>query len=307
MTTPTGAQGSVVVKVENTDKQFATGSFNYFANPTITSVTPAEGPFEGGNKVSIIGSNFMSGVKVYFNDVEGHTALVSGSRLTVTVPPAIQEGPVTVKIINSDATNVELPNGYTYLAPPPAPVIELISLSVTSGETKGGGSITLIGKNFDRNVKVYFGDAEPTVTFISSSQIRIITPATATPGFVSVKAENPDGTSAELVDAYEYLTPALGAAPEITSISEDSILTGQTKNILLYGVNLNSKSKVVIGDQEANVTFLAATRLRVAIPISNTPGTVDVKVVNADDQFAVLADSFTYIETVPDPLQLLQH
>jgi len=305
VTTPTGAQGSVVVKVENTDKLFAIGSFNYFANPTITSITPAEGPFEGGNKVSIIGSNFMSGVKAYFNGVESHTALITVNRLTVTVPPATQDGPVTIKVINTDATNVELPDGYTYLPAPPVPVIELTSLSVTSGETKGGGSITLIGKNFDRNVKVYFGDTEPTVTFISSSQLRIITPATATPGFVSVKAENPDGTFVELVNAYEYLTPALGAAPEITSISEDSILTGQTKNIVLYGLNLNGKSKVFLGDQEATVTFLAATRVRVAIPISDTPGTVDVKVVNADNQSDVLANAFTYIAPVADPAPII--
>lgn len=301
VTTPTGAQGSTVVKVENTDKQFATGNFNYYANPTITSITPAEGPLEGGNKVNVGGSNFMSGAKVYFNDVEGQTAFVSKSRLTVTVPPAVQDGPVSIKIINPDATEAELPDGYKYLAPPPAPKIELTSLSVTSGETKGGEPITLYGKNFDRNVKVYFGDAEPTVTFINSGQIRIKAPAATTPGLASVKVENPDGTSAELVDVYEYLKPALGAAPEITSISEDSILTGQTKNIILYGVNLNGKSKVFIGDREATVTFLAATRLRVAVPISDTPGTVDVKVVNTDNQSAVLANAFTYIEPVADP------
>lgn len=395
VTTPTGTQGIAVVKVENTDKQFAVGDFNYYADPTITSITPAEGPLEGGNKVFVSGSSFLKGATVYINDVAATTDVVSAARLDVIIPAATEAGTVTVKVVNPDNTSVELVDGYTYLAPPPAPMIELISLSVTSGETKGGGiidltgknfdrnvkvyfgdvetkvtfitasrvrvsapatttpglvsvkaenpdgtfaelvdaytylapppppmieltslsltsgetkggeSLTLIGKNFNRNVKVYFGDAEPTVTFISSSQIRIITPATATTGFVSVKAENPDGTSAELVDAYEYLTPALGAAPEITSISEDSVLTGQTKTILLYGKNLNGNSKVFIGDQEATVTFLAATRVRVVVPISIVAETVDVKVVNADNQSDVLANAFTYIEPIPDPAPII--
>lgn len=395
VTTPIGSQGSVVVKVENTDKQFATGNFAYYANPTITSITPAEGPLEGGNKVSIIGSNFLNGAKVYIDDVEATTTYMTAARLSAVIPATTDAGTVNVKIVNPDNTSVELVDGYTYLAPPPPPEMELTSLSITNGELAGGETINVFGKHFNRDVKIYFGDNEADVSFITASRVQVTVPAGATPGFVSVKAENPDGATAELVDAYEYLapppppqieltqlTPTSGLttggetvnlygknfdrdvkvyfgdaevdvtvitstrlrvnapavttpgfisikvenpdgtadtlvdayeylappplpAPEIASLSEDSILTGETKNIVLYGKNLNSKSRVFIGNEEAKVTFLAATRVRVAVPISDVGAIVDVTVLNADNQSAVLADGFTYIEPMPDPAPII--
>lgn len=305
VTTPAGKQGAVEVKVENPDRQSAIGSFNYYAIPTIDSVTPAEGPLDGGNTVIINGTNYLRGAVVYFDGVEAPTSFVTNSALRVIVPAASIDGVVAIKVVNPDQTSAELLNAYTYLAPPPLPEVELTSLSETSGQLKGGNRIIATGINFERGAKVYFGDIEAITTFISNSSLRVTVPEVTQPGFVSVKVENPNGKSAILVDAFEYLAPPPAPTPEITALSEDTILIGQTKNTIVYGNNFNRSTKVFFGDQEAKVTFLTATTLRAAIPISHVAGSVDVIVDNTDGQTGILENGFTYTEPVPDPAPII--
>ncbi|MCH1625067.1 IPT/TIG domain-containing protein [Ferdinandcohnia quinoae] len=302
VSTPVGAQGTVEVKVVNTDGQFALGTFQYYADPTITSVTPAEGEMIGGNRITIIGSNYMSGAKVYINGVEAATQFSTASKLYVVVPASQIDGTVAVKVVNPDHTEAELANAYTYLTPPPPPVIQLDSLSANSGILTGGESIYLFGANFDRNVKVYFGDKEAIVNYYANtSKIRVSVPEGVSEGLVTVKAENPDGTFAELVNAYEYLAPPPAPAPEISYLSDPSALTGEQKTIYLFGKNILPGAQVFLGDEEIFMDFVTNSKVRIKIPISNQAKTVDVKLVNPDGQTAILVGGFTYTEPVLDP------
>lgn len=305
VTTPAGKQGSVELKVENTDRQSAIGSFSYYAEPTITSISPNEGPLEGGTRVIVNGTNYLRGAVVYFNGIEVDTIFVNSNSLRVTAPAANVSGLVAIKVVNPDYTSVELADAYNYLSPLPLPKIELTSLSVISSELKGGVNTILTGNNFVRGVKVYFGDVEASTTFMSSSTLRVAIPTATNPGAVSVKAENPDGVNATLTNAFEYLAPPPMPKPEITSLSENNILVGKTKNTIVYGNNFARTSKVFFDDQQTTFTYLSSTTLRVAIPISNVPGSVDVKVQNEDNQTDVLVDGFTYTELVPDPAPII--
>ena len=391
--TPLGVQGTTVeVKVVNTDNQFAIGSFMYYADPTISYVSPAEGKMEGGNQVAVFGSNFLNGAKVYINGIEAATTFNTQAKLYVIVPESNTDGLVSVKVVNPDGTEVEKADAYNYLTPPPAPVIQLDSLSATSGKLTGGESIYLLGKNFDNNVKVYFGDKEAIVNYYassskirvnvpqsdsegfvtvkvvnpdgsfseltnayeylappalviqldslsatsgkltggesiyllgknfdnnvkvyfgdkeaivnyyaSSSKIRVNVPQSDSEGFVTVKVVNPDGSFSELTNAYEYLAPPPAPAPEISYLSETSLLTGQQKTIYLYGKNIAPNAKVYLDDEEIEMDFFTNARVRIKIPVSMEAKTVDVKLENPDGQFAILAGGFTYEEPAPDP------
>ena len=245
--TPIGVQGTVEVKVVNTDNQFAIGSFMYYADPTISYVTPAEGEMEGGNRVAVIGSNFLNGAKVYINGVEADTSFSTIAKLYVIVPESNTDGLVSVKVVNPDGTEVEKADAYNYLTPPPPPVIQLDSLSATSGKLTGGESIYLLGENFDNNVKVYFGDKEAIVNYYAnSSKIRVNAPQSDSEGFVTVKVVNPDGSFSELTNAYEYLAPPPTPAPVISYLSETSLVTGQQKTIYLFGENIAPNAKSIL-------------------------------------------------------------
>ena len=391
--TPVGVQGTVEVKVTNPDKQFAIGSFMYYADPTISYVTPAEGKMEGGNQVLVVGSNFLNGAKVFINGVEATTTFTSSMKLYAIVPESKTDGLVSVKVVNLDGTEVEKADAYTYLAPPPAPTIELESITPASGELAGGENIYINGKNFDSNAKVYFGDKEAVVksyinsskilvtapqsdtagfvtvkvvnsdnkfaelsgayeylapppapvieldnitpasgklaggesiyingknfdknvtvyfgdkeavvnSYVNSSKIRVTAPPSDTEGFITVKVVNLDNSFAELVDAYEYLAPPKAPAPEITSLSDATALTGMQKTIYLYGKNFTRASKVFFGDVEAAMVYVSSTNLRITVPASNDAKVVDVKLVNLDEQSAVLVGGFTYEAPVVDP------
>ncbi|MEK4629845.1 MAG: IPT/TIG domain-containing protein [Psychrobacillus sp.] len=300
--TPLGVQGTVEVKVVNTDNQFAIGSFMYYADPTISYVTPAEGKMEGGNQVSVIGSNFLNGAKVYINGVEADTSFSTKAKLYVIVPESNTDGLVSVKVVNPDGTKVEKADAYNYLTPPPAPVIQLDSLSATSGKLTGGESIYLLGKNFDNKVKVYFGDKEAIVNYYAnSSKIRVNAPQSDSEGFVTVKVVNPDGSFSELTNAYEYLAPPPAPAPEISYLSETSLLTGEQKTIYLFGNNIAPNAKVYLDDEEIVMDFVTNSKVRIKIPVSMEAKTVDVKLENPDGQSAILAGGFTYEEPAMDP------
>lgn len=306
VTTPSGAQGPITIKVQNKDGQFATGNFNYYANPTITSISPTEGPLAGGNNITVNGSNFLRGATVYINDVEAITTYATQARLSAIVPAATETGTVSIKVINPDQTNVELTNAYTYLAPLPPPKVELTSISTTSGKLEGGELIYLIGKNFDKNVKIFFGNEEAILnSYTNGSKIRVDVPAATTPGLVSVKAENPDGSVSVLTDAYEYLTPPPLPAPEISYLSETSILTNEQKTIYLFGKNISPSSKVFLGDKEVTVSFVTNSKIRIAIPANSNTTTVDVKLINPDGQVALLENGFSYVEPVKKPAPVI--
>ncbi|MBD3108493.1 IPT/TIG domain-containing protein [Bacillus sp. AGMB 02131] len=300
---PSGIQGTTVeVKVVNTDGQFAVGQYSYYDVPTIISVSPAEGEMPGGNKITVAGTKFLTGAKVYINDVEAPTTFVLASKLYAIVPSSEISGTVSVKVINPDGSEASLESGYTYLEPAPPSTIELHKLSITSGSLKGGDKVTLYGQEFDENVKVYFGEIEATVDYYtSSSSIRVIVPAGVNPSLVTVKAVNPDGLFSELVNSYEYLAPP---TPQLDSLSATSGKLAGGEKVIVYGANLDTDVKVYFGDQEAAIDYYySSSRVRVIAPAGTSTGFVNVKVVNPTyGTEAVLTSAYEYLP--PDPVEL---
>src|SRR4051812_39601051 len=108
---------------------------------TVTGVSPAVGPTGGGNKVSIQGTNFVSGCTVKFGSIASTSVtFVSATQLTAVVPAQSLAGAVTVTVTNSDGGTGSLANGYTYSV---KPVIWSISPSV--GPATGGTAVTILG------------------------------------------------------------------------------------------------------------------------------------------------------------------
>lgn len=301
VTAPSGTQGETVeVKVLNTDGQFTTGQYSYYDVPTITSVSPAEGEMAGGNQISVFGTKFLKGATVYINDVAATTSYGSAGKLYAKVPVSETSGAVSVKVINPDGTEAILNDGYTYLAPPPPPELKLDSLSQTSGKLAGGETIYLRGQNFDKNIKVFFGNQEATVSYYSNpSSIRVIVPEGSSAGFVTVKVENPDGAISELSDAYEYLAP-----PPI-QLERLSITSGELKGgyfVQIYGQNFDKNVKAYFGTQEATVDYYSSSKsIRVIVPESVSAGLVTVKVENPDGSYSELVNAFEYLEPILDP------
>src|SRR6202021_780570 len=89
----------------NTDGQFATSSYTFTSipAPTISGISPTNGPTTGGTSVNISGGNFLSGDTVQFGSGSRIVATFnSSSSLTVTTPT---HAGGTVNVTVAAATN----------------------------------------------------------------------------------------------------------------------------------------------------------------------------------------------------------
>lgn len=121
--TPTGTQGPADVVVTNTDGQSGTlaGGYRYQgAVPTITSITPANGPALTTTAVTITGTNFFSSnlVAVSVGGVAATAVTyVDASTITATFPAMATtstDATPDVVVTSGDAQQATLANGFSY-------------------------------------------------------------------------------------------------------------------------------------------------------------------------------------------------
>ena len=84
--------------------------------PTITKITPADGPYVGGTEVSIYGYNFTNGTQVLFGDKLAVTVFYGPQALLATSPPS-RPGGVNVTLV---PPNGPQQGNHTYQSPPSA-------------------------------------------------------------------------------------------------------------------------------------------------------------------------------------------
>jgi hypothetical protein len=107
--TATGGPGNWVM-------QMATFVMASAPTPTVTSVSPNNGPVDGSTDVTVNGTNFVAGATVLFGSNAATNVTVLNSRvISATTPPAAA-GAVTVTVTNSTGRSGALPNAYTYAA-----------------------------------------------------------------------------------------------------------------------------------------------------------------------------------------------
>ena len=87
------------------------------AVPTVTSIAPTSGPTAGGTPVTIMGTNFVSGMTVALNGAAA-TSVVVVNPLTITATTGARAaGTVAVAVTNPAMVTGTLPGGFTYIAP----------------------------------------------------------------------------------------------------------------------------------------------------------------------------------------------
>ncbi|WP_427337848.1 IPT/TIG domain-containing protein [Caloranaerobacter sp. DY30410] len=104
------ALGEVVLK----------NGFTYYSNPTITDIIPDEVHFTGGQKVTIKGTMFMEGIKVYIDGEEVKDVTYIDENTIEIVTPEGELGYKDVKIENTDGGSFVAIQGLNYILPIPS-------------------------------------------------------------------------------------------------------------------------------------------------------------------------------------------
>jgi len=205
VTAPAGT-GIVDVTVTTSGGTSATSAnskytYNVAPKPTVTSLTPNNGPNTGGNSVTIGGTDFTGATQVKFGSKNATSlAVVTGTQITVTAPAGT--GTIYVTVTTSSGTSATSANSkYTYnVAPKP----KVTSLTPNNGLNTGGNGVTIGGTGFTGATKVKFGSKiATTFAVVTDTQITVTAPAGT--GTVDVTVTAPSGTSATSTNSkYTY-------------------------------------------------------------------------------------------------------
>ena len=86
----------------------------------VSSISPDRGPAAGGTQVTVTGSGFTEGVRLYLGDTEATEIFrLSDNRLTARTPPAAVGGvSVDVRVVTPGGAEARLTGGFTYEGAP---------------------------------------------------------------------------------------------------------------------------------------------------------------------------------------------
>lgn len=117
-TAPARAAGLVNVTVTNPDTGAvtATNAYTFDPLPTISALTPNNGPIAGGTAVTVTGANFQNGATATFGGSPIAVTFVNSTQLTFTTP-AHATGTVGLVITNPNTGSVTRTKAFFY-APP---------------------------------------------------------------------------------------------------------------------------------------------------------------------------------------------
>lgn len=199
------------------------------SSPTVTDISPANGPASGGTSVTITGTNFLAGSTVTINGTAATGVSITDDMHLDCTTPAGTAGVTGDVVVTNAAGSGTLTNGWTYNAAP-----TLTDVSPGFGPRTGGTSVVLTGSGFQNNSPgtntvtfVGAGTANPVIVD-SDTQITCGSPS-GTPGdLVNVRVANNNGT-VTLTNSFGYGpnadfsgTPLSGDAPLSVDFTDSS-------------------------------------------------------------------------------------
>ncbi|MBI1350148.1 MAG: hypothetical protein GC156_03420 [Actinomycetales bacterium] len=188
------------------------GLYTYLgAAPTMSAVNPSTGSSDGGDAVTITGTNFAAGATVTFGGATAPTVtVVNATTITATTPAGTGVQPVVVTNVDGQSTSGSVT--FTYTTRP-----TISGISPSTGYQTGGAAVTITGANFAPGASVTIGGVAATgVTVVNDTTITATTPAGT--GTQPVVVTSGGKSSTESV-VFIYTPVTAPAAPTITSIT----------------------------------------------------------------------------------------
>jgi hypothetical protein len=211
LTPPGAAPGTVDVTVYMTGARTRTCVRCYTYNPAvaISAISPDSGTLDGGTVVTITGANFptrVDSVRLGLSLLSQVTR-VDSTELRGTTPAALRKGPVDLTVFSRTAGNAACATCFVY---GPSVAVAVTRVVPSGGALGGATPVTITGRNFPATVdSVAMGKGLLlNVVRVSDSVLTGTTPATLTPGYVSVVVYPSTAGTGVCAACYTY-TPRL--------------------------------------------------------------------------------------------------
>jgi hypothetical protein len=263
-----------------------TGTFSALAQatpagpPTLTALSPDQGPVAGGAQVTLTGSGFVPGLTVSVDGVANACKPVTLTSQTEAscLMPAHGAGPVDLTATNSaDTSGAQV---FTYDDLP-----TLTAVSPTASPTAGGVPITLTGAAFVSGMTVDVGGSPCTPVIVTSQTSASCTVPPHAQGIVDIQVTTPGGASGTQSLTYSD-------APSLSAISPGQGPTAGGAVITLTGSRFVAGMTVSVGNNPCSpVIVVSSTEARCTTP-PGSAGPADVVASTGGGSSAPL--SFTY-------------
>jgi hypothetical protein len=300
VTAPPHKAGTVDVQVVTayyTSTPVLADQYTYVAPPSVTAITPAVGPIDGGTRVTVTGAGFVALTAVLFGGAPG--TIVAATPTSVTVySPAHAAATVDVQAVTQFGTSAVVAADHFVYGPPPPPAV--ISVSPAAGTTRGGTQVTVTGANFLSVTAVTFGGRPGSILTVNPTWLSVLSPSHSA-GAIDVQVVSQFGTSpATAADLFTYVAP-----PTVSAITPAGGPALGGTVVTVTGRNFVNVSAVTFGGVPGDsVTVTSPTSLSVAAP-AHAVGTVDVQVVGQyGTSPATTADQFTFIAAWGPPTSI---
>jgi hypothetical protein len=260
---PANNPGAVDVVVTNPAGPSAPQTFTYLPAPTITSLTPNQGPEAGGTSVTITGTGFTGTTGVTFGGTPATSFVVDSDTTISAITPAHTAGAVPTVVTAPGGDSA--PQTFTYLPSPPT----IGSLSPNQGPDTGGTTVTITGTNFTGTTAVTFGGTPATSFAVDSdTTITAVTPPHSAGGVPTI-VTNSAGPSAP--QTFTYLP-----TPTVTSLSPNQGPAAGGTSVTITGTTFTGATAVTFGGTAATSFIVNSDTSITAITPANAPGAVDV-------------------------------
>jgi Calx-beta domain-containing protein/IPT/TIG domain-containing protein len=262
--------------------------------PSITQVSPANGPAAGGTGVTINGANLRADCTIRVGGVPAtNISFVSASSMTATTP---EHAPGTVDIsLACGADAFTFTNGFTYLAASAT----LSSVTPSFGNTSGNTLVKITGSNIASGCWPFF-DGIPARMAIVNGPAEMIasTPAHAVAATVPMALRCTGVADVSLANAFTY-SSAAESSPVITAV--DPLVGSSGKSVTISGARFRFDDAVTFDATPS--TVLATSPGTHIVRIPDLPlGKTSITVTDLGGHASTTGPIFTIIE--PQPPQI---
>ena len=273
-TTPAHAAGAVSVIVTTPSGANPSNTlFTYITPaPTVSSVSPNNGPITGNTSVTITGTGFTGTTSVAFGGSAAASVVIASATSITCITPAHAAGAVSV-IVTTPAGSNAANTAFTYVTPA-SPTVT--GVAPASGPTAGGTTVSITGTTFTGATQVTFGGSPATnLVLVSATQISCTTPAHAA-GLVSVVVFTPGGSNPGNT-LFNYVAPA----PVVASVTPNTGSTSGGAAVTITGSDFVGATGVIFGGSAATgIVVVNAATITCIIP-AHAAGAVSVTVTTA--------------------------
>jgi IPT/TIG domain len=288
---PATANGTVAVVVSTPGGRTALRPADlysyFFAQPSVSGVTPASGPVGGGTAVMITGNALIGLTGIKFGANPASFVVNSNASVTATSPAGVGGSKVDITVTGPGGTStVSASDQFTY-----GPTVT--GVSPATGPQAGGTTVTIRGAGFSGATAVTFGSVPATRFTVTSATVITATSPAGTPSSVAVTVTAPGGTSpTSTADLFTYIAPP----PSVTGLTPSSGPAAGGTVVTLTGGSFTGATTVSFGGVPA-ATFAvsSATTITATAPAGTPTAVVAVTVTGPGGTSAVTtSDTFTY-------------